>query len=172
MARHFQCDLRHPAMLPVVAFEDCFDDDHGLCAIQEGQTNLTMPRRGDEFGCVKNDGPGRRRLTRSFASPTSIRASPGDSAVDHLTQQDGRSLGSGGTRELGRASCRQQNERRRQYNEQQDDEKHEGLPAARLFACFVHVTDRPVLALLSRHIELRDRIDVTIQAFRPLAHSI
>ena len=159
-------------MLPVVAFENCFDDDRGRWAIQKSQTNLTSPGRRDEFGCVKNDGPRRRRLTRSLASHTSIRPSPGDPAVDHLTQQDGRSLGSGGTCELGRAGCRQQNERRRQYNEDQDDEKHEGLPAARLFACFVHVTDRPVLALLSRHIELRDRIDVTIQAFRPLAHSI
>ena len=159
-------------MLPVVAFEDCFDDDHGLCAIQEGQTNLTMPRRGDEFGCVKNDGPGRRRLTRSFASPTSIRASPGDSAVDHLTQQDGRAPGSGGTCALGRAGCRQQNERRRQYNEDQNDEEHEGLPAPKIFACFVHVTDRPVSALLYRRIEVRDQIDATIPAFQPWVASI
>ena len=159
-------------MLSVVAFEDCLDDDRGPCAIQEGQTNLTSPGRRDDSGGVKNDGPRHRRLTRSLASHASIRPSPGDSAVDHLTQQDGRSLGSGGTCELSGAGSRQQNERRRQYNEDQDDEKHKGLPAARLFACFVHVTDRPVLALLYRHIELRDQIDVTIQAFRPLVASI
>lgn len=159
-------------MPPVIAFEHRFNDDHGPCAIQKGQTNLTSSGRRDESSCVKNDGPRRGRLTRSLASHTSIRPSPGDSAIDHLTQQDGRSLASGRTSELGRAGCCQQNESRRQYNEDEDEEEHEGVPAAKLSAWVVHVTDRPVLALLFRHIEVQDQIDVTAQAFRLLLRSI
>lgn len=153
-------------MPPVIPFEDRFDDDHRPRTIQKGQTNFTSPGRGHDSGCVKNDRSRRRRLTLSLASRTSIRPSPGDSAVDHLAQQDGRSLGSGGTGELGRAGCRQKHERRRKYDEDEDQEEHEGVPAARLFAWLVHVKDRPVLALLCRHIEARYQTDAEIQAFR------